>query len=1165
MTGSSGSAEAGPSRTASMAPPVAPPHATGALEENGRKSPGMATAERQEDHLARPPTADAQSFGLPSASTSHVMDDRSAGKRPSTVRSPSPQPDQRHAGFGAQHRDRRASSSKEKLPSALDRRRARDMASALLRLTRCAECEGPLNDPITLPCGHTACLQCIRNRCQPGFSSTRGNDEEPTLPCATHIPPRLPLSPMTVSCPVNGCPRSAIGRGMGKWSGHRPRYGLVPAYQERLPTDSEDVGPGSPPLDGFVIGVADHPHRLTVVGPQCRTKSHLFAVPPVGVETTASGSSAASTSASLLPSLSTSNLLRTDVSLSKAIAILKRYVAAPVPRASRSRRSPPRSPLRPRAGRAGRRRYGSGLGRGVVFERRALAAARGRGLTIPGPSGSGSRGTTGLLPAGRAFQRRSNDQGRGGAMRRTQLLRSAMSVLGTNESELESGTVGGVRAVPESEEDEADEEADDLYGDDGGAYDDDELSDYDSAYDDDGDGDEFEDEDDDGGYHARFRSGLEDEGEEDPGMLWPDGVGGAYARPLASGGSLSARAHRKRRRARTSLRAGDHRGSPESQLDALRHGPVRRLFDDADGPRGDSGWSTEESALTDAITGKFADQATASASRADSRPTSPGPESHRGQGRELADKQRSLALSTKTGPNGEPLVQTVATLHAELLEVLECQLCYLLLYQPLTTPCGHTFCRSCFARSLDHGNRCPLCRADMPNVAFFSEHPCNFALLKMLTADTATLTDSEDSAADATSPFDEDDKRLELHAPTSSSSAAAKFGGLAAPATTAPLRAPSSPLSEGENNPHHLGFKQLYENRKSAIEQEEREARLSTPLFICTLAFPQMPTILHIFEPRYRLMIRRCLESGNPRFGMVLPSRDNGGLGEYGTMLEIKSVQMLTDGRSMLETVGSYRFKVLEKGTLDGYTVGRIERVEDIPLEEEAELERQAMVRRRALEHCADANRTSRPPSRGATEAQATAPSAGASVEEQPLAQSPAAGSQRPPSSQGRDGAGDGEDASMSLFRREGSEAVQATTETAAMHRAPSSAGGRREGSEYGFTDDSSDGGMPPFLPIPQEPTTAELVEICRSFIATLRSGSAPWLLTRLHNAYGPMPEAHEVERLGYWMALVMPIDEHEKAKLLPITSRRLRLCMVVDWIEQLRQSWWFSNGCTVS
>ena len=47
---------------------------------------------------------------------------------------------------------------------------------------------------------------------------------------------------------------------------------------------------------------------------------------------------------------------------------------------------------------------------------------------------------------------------------------------------------------------------------------------------------------------------------------------------------------------------------------------------------------------------------------------------------------------------------------------------------------------------------------------------------------------------------------------------------------------------------------------------------------------------------------------------------------DYGTMLEIKSVQMLADGRSMVETWGAHRFRILERGQLDGYTVGRIER-----------------------------------------------------------------------------------------------------------------------------------------------------------------------------------------------------------------------------------------------
>lgn len=48
------------------------------------------------------------------------------------------------------------------------------------------------------------------------------------------------------------------------------------------------------------------------------------------------------------------------------------------------------------------------------------------------------------------------------------------------------------------------------------------------------------------------------------------------------------------------------------------------------------------------------------------------------------------------------------------------------------------------------------------------------------------------------------------------------------------------------------------------------------PIFICSLALPGMPSPLHIYEPRYRLMIRRCIESNSRRFGMCLPSNDLG-------------------------------------------------------------------------------------------------------------------------------------------------------------------------------------------------------------------------------------------------------------------------------------------------
>lgn len=87
-------------------------------------------------------------------------------------------------------------------------------------------------------------------------------------------------------------------------------------------------------------------------------------------------------------------------------------------------------------------------------------------------------------------------------------------------------------------------------------------------------------------------------------------------------------------------------------------------------------------------------------------------------------------------------------------------------------------------------------------------------------------------------------------------------------------------------------------------------------------------------------MLRRCLSTPRPAFGMLPPPRAGAPASapgnEFGTMLEIRHVQMLPDGRSLVETWGSYRFRIMERGMLDGYMVGRIERVDDF--EEELEV-----------------------------------------------------------------------------------------------------------------------------------------------------------------------------------------------------------------------------------
>ncbi|KAL1606944.1 hypothetical protein SLS59_002642 [Nothophoma quercina] len=137
-----------------------------------------------------------------------------------------------------------------------------------------------------------------------------------------------------------------------------------------------------------------------------------------------------------------------------------------------------------------------------------------------------------------------------------------------------------------------------------------------------------------------------------------------------------------------------------------------------------------------------------------------------------------------------------------------------------------------------------------------------------------------------------------------------------------------------------------YQELDCLAEEQAGDEVLNTPLFICTLAMPAMPTFLHVFEPRYRLMMRRVLE-GNRQFGMVMYNRTSsaqGDLGtvpffEYGTLLEIVNYELLRDGRSFVETRGIGRFKVRAHGMLDGYNVASVERVEDVALAEEGALE----------------------------------------------------------------------------------------------------------------------------------------------------------------------------------------------------------------------------------
>ncbi|GAO46960.1 hypothetical protein SAICODRAFT_29823 [Saitoella complicata NRRL Y-17804] len=233
----------------------------------------------------------------------------------------------------------------------------------------------------------------------------------------------------------------------------------------------------------------------------------------------------------------------------------------------------------------------------------------------------------------------------------------------------------------------------------------------------------------------------------------------------------------------------------------------------------------------------------------------------------------------------------ISSLRPLLKPNLDCSVCYDIFCDPTTTPCGHSFCRVCLLRSMDYSTSCPTCRASLPS------HRDPLAKNRMLAKAIMTLfpTQARERCEDVRA-------------------------GLEMPA--------------------------------NILNGNDQQSELTIPLFVCAVGLPEMPTFLHVFEPRYRLMLRRCLESDR-RFGIVLPYRrvawasDDPPVNAYGrlpcmtkgTVLEIRGVEYLPDGRMLVESLGVDRFTIRDWAWHDDYLIGRIRTFTDLVAAEQARLE----------------------------------------------------------------------------------------------------------------------------------------------------------------------------------------------------------------------------------
>ncbi|HVM18799.1 MAG TPA: LON peptidase substrate-binding domain-containing protein [Egibacteraceae bacterium] len=90
---------------------------------------------------------------------------------------------------------------------------------------------------------------------------------------------------------------------------------------------------------------------------------------------------------------------------------------------------------------------------------------------------------------------------------------------------------------------------------------------------------------------------------------------------------------------------------------------------------------------------------------------------------------------------------------------------------------------------------------------------------------------------------------------------------------------------------------------------------MELPLFpLHTVLFPGRPLPLHVFEQRYRDMLRDCLASDG-RFGVVAIRSgrevgDDAELFDVGTIGEVEQVEQLEDGRANVVIRGVERFRI---------------------------------------------------------------------------------------------------------------------------------------------------------------------------------------------------------------------------------------------------------------
>ncbi|MEQ2190656.1 hypothetical protein XENOCAPTIV_004209 [Xenoophorus captivus] len=318
-------------------------------------------------------------------------------------------------------------------------------------------------------------------------------------------------------------------------------------------------------------------------------------------------------------------------------------------------------------------------------------------------------------------------------------------------------------------------------------------------------------------------------------------------------------------------------------------------------------------------------------------------------------------------------------------EDFSCGICLSFLFEPVTLPCGHCFCKKCLERERKEERlvMCKECR-DSSKVADLQTYRVNVVLSSLLAKWFPTFHQADRlrregnglyaerkmeaalekyNQAILTAPTDHIlfSNRSQIHSSLKQHDMALRDAEMAC--RLMPFWSEASvSLGRTENALREyliclsiepdcrLAKTEAHKCLERCLDHNPRSnasfpflfffsLNKSVPIFVCTMAFPTVPCPLHIFEPCYRLMIRRCMETGTNCFGMCLED-DLKGFAGYGCLLEIRNVKFFSDGRSVVDTIGRRRFKIIQHRERDGYNTAYVEYLEDVKVGENKEKQR---------------------------------------------------------------------------------------------------------------------------------------------------------------------------------------------------------------------------------